>query len=94
MINKTEMTNLDMAYERILKSLSSLREGTPDAAVCILMGLLLAEAELHQRIMSLFGCITRLGIRHLGHCRGCHHNSMAEERVEGDDKKHSELTLG
>ena len=73
-INKTEMANLDRAYKRLLKSLTSLRDGTADEAVYILMGLLPAEAELHQRILSLYDSITRpdeghplrqLGLRHV-----------------------------
>ena len=63
-ISKSEMANLDRAYKRLLKSLTSLRDGTADAAVYIMMGLLPAEAELHRRILSLYGNITRLEEEH------------------------------
>ena len=63
-ISKTELVNLDRAYKRLLKSLTSLRDGTADAAVYIMMGLLPAEAELHRRILSLYGNITRLKEEH------------------------------
>ena len=63
-INKTDIANLDRAYKRLLKSLTALREGTADEAVFILLGLLPAEAELHLRILSLFGSITRLNESH------------------------------
>ena len=63
-INKTDIANLDRAYKRLLKSLTALREGTADEVVFILLGLLPAEAELHLRILSLFGSITRLNESH------------------------------
>lgn len=63
-INKTELVNLERAYKRLLKTLLGLREGTADEAAYMLFGLLPAEAELHLRILSLYGGITRLENNH------------------------------
>ena len=63
-LSKTEMANIDITYKNLPKSLFSLRDDITDEAVYFLIVLLPAEVELHVRIFSLFGGITRLEQNH------------------------------
>ena len=59
-LTKTHIADLERTYCGMLRKLLSLREGTASAAVYLLMGLPPLEAEIHIRLLTTFGAITRM----------------------------------
>jgi hypothetical protein len=53
------MECLQMYFKKLLKQLLSLPNNVADISIYILSGLLLIEAEIHLKALSLFGNITR-----------------------------------
>ena len=59
-LTKTHVADLERTYCSMLRKLLSLREGTASSAVYLIMGLPPLEAEIHIRLLTTFGSITRM----------------------------------
>ena len=59
-LKQKDVQSLDSQYSKILCNLLSLREKVAKEAVYLLFGLLPIEAEIHVRVLTLYGAITRL----------------------------------
>ena len=59
-INKTQTGDLEQFYRGLLRRVQGLSESTAKVAIYLLMGTIPLEAILHQRVLSLFGAISRL----------------------------------
>ena len=59
-LSKSQVEKLEVSYRKLLRMMMGLPESTAKEAVYLLMGALPLEAILHQRILSLFGNISRL----------------------------------
>ena len=59
-LTKTHIATLERTYCNMLRKLLSLREGTASTAVYLMMGLPPLEAEIHIRVLTTFGSITRM----------------------------------
>ena len=57
---KKDIKMLDVFYKGLLRNIQSLREGVASEAVFLLAGLIPIEGEIHIRILTLFGSISRL----------------------------------
>ncbi|VDI27647.1 Hypothetical predicted protein [Mytilus galloprovincialis] len=53
------LTTLNLYHKKLLKQLLSLSTNTADPAIYILSGMIPIEAELHIKILTLFGTISR-----------------------------------
>ncbi|CAG2216626.1 unnamed protein product [Mytilus edulis] len=53
------LDNLQIQYKKLLKQILSLNINVADPAVYLISGLLPIEAEIHLKILSLFGNIAR-----------------------------------
>ncbi|CAG2234705.1 unnamed protein product [Mytilus edulis] len=53
------LTTLNLYHKKLLKQLLSLSTNTTDPAIYILSGMIPIEAELHIKILTLFGTISR-----------------------------------
>ena len=54
------MECLQMYFKKLIKQLSSLPDNIADISMYILSGLLPIEAEIHLKVLSLFGNITQV----------------------------------
>ena len=57
---KKDLAILDSFYKKLLRQVQGLPEATASEAIYLLIGTIPIEAVLHNRILSLFGSITRL----------------------------------
>ena len=60
LLNSSEVTMLDQHYKVSIQRLQKLQDKTPHCAVMFLGGHLPGKAQLHLRILSLFGMVSRL----------------------------------
>ena len=60
LLNSSEVTMLDQHYKVTIQRLQKLQDKTPHCAVMFLGGHLPGKAQLHLRILSLFGMVSRL----------------------------------
>ena len=63
-LNGSDITKLEKYYRRLLKQLQNLPDSTANCATYLLLGNIPLEGVWHQRILSLFGNISRLGKDH------------------------------
>ena len=63
-LNRTDIAKLESYYRRLLRMIQSLPESTANSAVYLLTGNIPLEGRWHQRVLSLFGSIARLGEHH------------------------------
>ena len=59
---QTIVMKLERAYKEILRNIQGLRQNVASVAIYLLIGLLPVQAELHLRILILFGAIMRLDV--------------------------------
>jgi exonuclease III len=58
-LTQGDVDKLERGYKNILRNLMSLRKNIASSAVYLMMGQLPIEAELHLRILTLYGMISR-----------------------------------
>ena len=58
-LTTSQVNALEIAYKKILTDLQALSKNVASQAIYLLIGLLPFEAELHLRILTLWGAITR-----------------------------------
>ena len=63
-LNVSDITKLERYYRKLLKQLQNLPDSTANCATYLLLGNIPLEGVWHQRILSLFGNISRLGKDH------------------------------
>ena len=59
-LTRTKIEKLEMFYRKLLRQIQNLPQSTAREAVYLLLGTIPLEAQLHLRVLSLFGAITRL----------------------------------
>ena len=59
-LTKTDIQSLDTYYKSLLRGILSLREGVASEAIFLLSGLVPVEGEIHLRMLTTYGAITRL----------------------------------
>ena len=59
-LQKSDINELDKFFKKLLRQIQHLPESTATEAIYLMLGALPIEAEIHARMLSLFGNITRL----------------------------------
>ena len=78
-LQKSDINELDRFFKNLLRQIQHLPESTVTEAIYLMLGAMPIEAEIHARMLSLFGNITRLksgdALKELARCQLAMSNS-------------------